>query len=120
MRKFRVLIYAGLVVFGLPASSAFADVSGFCDCSAAEENGDKVKVCHSPPGSSGNAHTIKIGAPAVQAHLKHGDLLGECEGDAVVVPLESGAPCVCGDGSVGVWVHGEVNGPSSMREIHGK
>ncbi|ATX78962.1 hypothetical protein Ga0123461_0525 [Mariprofundus aestuarium] len=120
MRKFRVLIYAVLIAFSVPASAAFADVSGFCDCSAAEENGGKVKICHFPPGNQENAHTIEVGAPAVKAHLKHGDLLGECEGDEVVVPLETGTPCICADGSVGVWVHGEVKGPASMREVHGK
>ena len=120
MRKYRVLIYAGLIVLGLPASAAFADVSGFCDCSAVEENGDKIKICHFPPGDPENAHTIKVAASAVKAHLKHGDLLGECEGDEVVVPLEIGTPCICANGSVGTWVHGEVKGPASMREVRGK
>jgi hypothetical protein len=39
---------------------------------------DKVMVCHIPPGNPGNAHTIRVGAPAVRAHLAHGDNLGEC------------------------------------------
>ncbi len=38
----------------------------------------KVSICHIPPGNPANAHTLVIGAPAVQAHLAHGDTLGEC------------------------------------------
>lgn len=38
----------------------------------------KVSVCHIPPGNPANAHTIVVGAPAVQAHLAHGDSLGVC------------------------------------------
>jgi len=42
---------------------------------------DKVTLCHIPPGNPGNAHTITVGAPAVRAHLAHGDYLGPCAGD---------------------------------------
>lgn len=39
----------------------------------------KVTICHRPPGNPDNAHTITIGEPAVQAHLRnHGDTLGPC------------------------------------------
>jgi hypothetical protein len=38
----------------------------------------KTTVCHIPPGNPANAHTICIGNPAVDAHLAHGDILGEC------------------------------------------
>lgn len=38
----------------------------------------KVTICHVPPGNPANAHEITIGAPAVAAHLRHGDILGEC------------------------------------------
>jgi hypothetical protein len=44
------------------------------------EDGDKVEICHIPPGNPDDKHTIKVGPPAVRAHLKHGDTLGECEG----------------------------------------
>ncbi|ATX78960.1 hypothetical protein Ga0123461_0523 [Mariprofundus aestuarium] len=43
----------------------------------------KVDVCHIPPGNPSNAHTINIDQSAVDAHLAHGDYLGEC--GAVVV-----------------------------------
>lgn len=45
------------------------------------EPGDQVTVCHIPPGNSGNAHTITVGASAVDAHLAHGDHLGPCTGN---------------------------------------
>ena len=37
--------------------------------------GEKVLICHKP---SKNAHTLSIAAPAVPAHLAHGDTLGAC------------------------------------------
>jgi len=43
------------------------------------ENDSKVNVCHRPPGNPVNAHTINVGASAVQAHLAHGDSLGVCD-----------------------------------------
>jgi hypothetical protein len=55
---------------GLVASQPAAVVAG-------EE---KVTICHIPPGNPDNAHTIVVGAPAVPAHLAHGDSLGECGG----------------------------------------
>lgn len=42
------------------------------------KKGDKVLVCHIPPGNPENAHTICISENAVPAHLEHGDYLGEC------------------------------------------
>lgn len=41
-------------------------------------NNKKVKLCHVPPGNPANAHTICISPSAVQAHLNHGDYLGDC------------------------------------------
>jgi hypothetical protein len=38
----------------------------------------KVTICHIPPGNPANEHTIVVGAPAVPAHLAHGDYLGAC------------------------------------------
>lgn len=40
--------------------------------------GAAVIICHIPPGNPGNAHTITVGAAAVDAHLNHGDTLGAC------------------------------------------
>jgi len=41
----------------------------------------KVTVCHVPPGNPDNSHTIRIGEPAVLAHVAHGDTIGSCRGD---------------------------------------
>jgi hypothetical protein len=38
----------------------------------------KHTICHLPPGNPANGHTISIGASAVDAHLAHGDKLGQC------------------------------------------
>lgn len=40
---------------------------------------EKVTICHVPPGNPDDAHTITVGAPAVPAHLAHGDDLDECD-----------------------------------------
>jgi hypothetical protein len=42
-------------------------------------DGGKVEICHVPPGNPDNSHTIEIGAPAVDAHLGHGDTMGACD-----------------------------------------
>ena len=34
---------------------------------------EKVTICHIPPGNPENAHLITVGAPAVAAHVAHGD-----------------------------------------------
>ena len=51
--------------------------------------GEKVTLCHFPPGNPADAHTIAVGEPALDAHLDHGDALGECA-----------EPSSCGDGVV--------------------
>ena len=57
----------GLVALMLAAAPAFA-----------QDGGDKVTICHIPPGNPGNAHTISVGEAAVPAHLAHGDRRGPC------------------------------------------
>lgn len=51
------------------------------DIMPAEGDDGKVIICHYPPGNPENENTIEIGAPAVPAHLAHGDILGACPGD---------------------------------------
>jgi hypothetical protein len=45
---------------------------------AAGQPQENVTICHIPPGNPANAHTITVGAPAVTAHLAHGDTEGAC------------------------------------------
>lgn len=42
---------------------------------------ERVTICHVPPGNPGRAHTIRISRSALEAHLAHGDTLGECGED---------------------------------------
>jgi hypothetical protein len=57
---------------------------------ALELYGDgKATVCHIPPGNPDNAHTIRIGPRAVPAHMRHGDVIGPCEGAEEPDPGES-------------------------------
>jgi hypothetical protein len=41
--------------------------------------GKKVTICHIPPGNPDNAHTITVSESAVDAHMAHGDSMGECD-----------------------------------------
>ena len=42
-------------------------------------NGNWVTICHIPPGNPNNPITITINANALDAHLAHGDVLGNCD-----------------------------------------
>jgi hypothetical protein len=43
--------------------------------------GDKVTICHIPPGNPDNAHEITVGYFASLAHIAlHGDREGSCDG----------------------------------------
>ena len=48
-------------------------------CFAGNSQNQKVEVCHTPPGNSGNSQTICINESAVAAHLAHGCSLGACD-----------------------------------------
>ena len=50
--------------------------------------GGKVTICHKPPGNPSNMHTISVGAPATDAHLAHGDKLGECGNEIHTEPSD--------------------------------
>ena len=58
------------------ALGVFVAAGAFATPAAAGNS--KVVICHIPPGDPDNAHTITVSEKAVQAHLKHGDWLGEC------------------------------------------
>ncbi|MBI4951682.1 MAG: hypothetical protein HY908_06585 [Myxococcales bacterium] len=41
--------------------------------------GGKITICHRPPGNPAHAHTLRVAAAAVAAHMSnHGDALGPC------------------------------------------
>jgi hypothetical protein len=57
------------------ATTATADLDDM-----AADSVEKVTICHIPPGNPENRHTITVGAPAVEPHVRlHGDTIGECE-----------------------------------------
>lgn len=59
--------------------------------------GKKVLICHIPPGNPANAHTICVGAPAVEPHqTHHGDTLGACATEPNPPPDEPPPPDDCG------------------------
>ena len=65
------------VFWSLLAMSMFLG-AGLLFATPASAGNSKVVICHIPPGDPDNAHTITVSEKAVQAHLKHGDWLGEC------------------------------------------
>lgn len=58
------------------------DTEGPCtpgDSPAPPESGSgKVDLCHTPPGNPDNAQNISVGASALESHLSHGDVEGDC------------------------------------------
>lgn len=83
------MLVTGVVAFGAVAAQA----------------GEKVDVCHLPPGNPYNWHTIRISVNALDAHLNHGDLEGSCaascdalcdDGDACTQDVQSDTEeCIC-------------------------
>jgi hypothetical protein len=56
--------------------------------------GEKVQLCHVPPGNPGNWHTITVNENAVQSHLAHGDLMGSCDDPTnCAMRCDDGNPC---------------------------
>ena len=66
--------FVPLMVFGAPAlaGSAASEYSGSAQYQY------KVLLCHHTGSKKHPWHQISVGAPAVKAHLKHGDYLGAC------------------------------------------
>jgi hypothetical protein len=48
----------------------------------------KSAICHVPAGNPAAAHTLRLPEPAIRAHLKHGDTLGECPTTATKTDAE--------------------------------
>lgn len=60
------------------SSAARSAAAAAADSTAKAE---KVTICHYPPGNPENMHTLSVGAPAVKAHMDHGDAMGACGSD---------------------------------------
>lgn len=60
--------------------------------------GDKITICHIPPGNPDNAHAITISNSALPAHLAHGDTVGFCSsGDSSAVSYAGPSFTICDD-----------------------
>ena len=71
--RFKILIVNGL---DIRESMGFKVIVVNVSCG---NNGDKVEICHIPPGNPGGSNTLCVDAASVPAHLAHGDHLGACE-----------------------------------------
>jgi len=80
---------------GSGASAPFVADGGVGGGNGAGET--KVTICHIPPGNPANEHTITVGAPAVPAHLAHGDYVGACTNSTTPPP----SACPPSDGNDG-------------------
>jgi hypothetical protein len=73
-----------------------------------------ITLCHIPPGNPSNAHTISVGAPALRAHLRHGDSVGACEGEPETPPDGGGSTPGEGGGEEGGPGGDEDGGPACL------
>ncbi len=82
----RPRLAAGLTVVAAGAAVALGALGGPVGTPpdtaspAKQQYGNKVTICHRPPGNPRNAHTIRVGEPAARAHLRNhpGDTPGPC------------------------------------------
>ncbi len=113
MKLHHLLVVVGILVVGFaPACASDPDVGDGTEEVGGGGGGGgggttKVTICHIPPGNPANAHTITVGAPAVDAHLAHGDTLGACVdaglpdvSDAAVAPPDATIPAPIIDGDI--------------------
>ena len=67
---------------GESSSSGGSSGSSSSDGSSEGDSGEKMTICHFPPGNKNNPQTLSISSSAWKAHQKHGDREGACESDA--------------------------------------
>ena len=96
---FRLYFVTGCVLekYNAASGNSYEDWNRVIQVSAGGNHGckktppEKITICHFPPGNPSNAHTISISANAWQAHLDHGDHVGECRD---TVPPDTSV-CAC-------------------------
>ncbi|MBI5416185.1 MAG: prepilin-type N-terminal cleavage/methylation domain-containing protein [Candidatus Omnitrophica bacterium] len=49
-----------------------------CPADITQDSNGQISICHIPPGNPNNKQSIQVGAAALDAHLNHGDWLGDC------------------------------------------
>lgn len=83
---------------------------------AEDKDENKVTLCHFPPGNPESPSTLSVAESALDAHLAHGDYVGECP--CICPP--GVASCICADGKDGIPSPANISTPSSQRSIKGK
>jgi len=72
----------------------------FVHSGTASNGTDKVTICHRPPGNPNNFQIIKIGTPAYDAHIAHGDqACDETTGQPIIVTPSDPENPIIPDGS---------------------
>jgi len=84
-----VVAVIGVAVLAVPASGKPHKVK-----KASGKQG-RVTICHKPGKRA--EHTLRVGAPAVPAHLRHGDLLGGCPEFDQIIDADGTATAQSGD-----------------------
>jgi hypothetical protein len=84
-----VVAVIGAAVLATPASGKQHQVK-----KASGKQG-KVTICHKPTKPA--EHTLRVGAPAVPAHLRHGDVLGACPEFDQIIDADGTATAQSGD-----------------------
>lgn len=112
-----LLALAAVLMFGCnttpETNQSFAAEESLCDTYCGP-HGDKLLICHVPPGDLEETHTLCVGSRLVPDHLEHGDYCGECEDEPEPEPDDGACdapedcttcesdcgtcPPVCGDG----------------------
>lgn len=85
--------------------------------SLAATAGDKLPLCHVPPGNPANAHTIYANEHALEAHLRHGDTLGACEDEVFVGASANLFLCDDPDTLVGFAALQEIDSDEGIKQV---
>src|SRR5947207_2171853 len=109
-------IFAASFVFAVPAL-AIAQGQG-------QGHGQgKTAICHIPPGNPSKARVLYLPEAAINAHLEHGDTLGDCGGNGVesgsAIPTRASARTAAGSKhSTGVVTTSSLrHGPGSGKTV---
>ena len=112
MKRSRSMVVVS--VLGTASLLAVGIGVGLVGSEQSADAGEKVTICHFPPGNPANFHTITVGAKAADKHMQnHGDMMGECcsvddicdDGDACTANFCMGNTCTnepvdCDDGDL--------------------